>query len=350
MLLKTINTPRSFGLTAVRLMLLLAVTVGTALSVAPAHAQTNQLAEAKQVYQAGDFDRAAALFTEAYEAPSVTEDERIEALHYLGRVYIAQNEYGRAREAVEELVAYGPPIIELDPDIEAPPLMNIYYEVRTEADGFEVQKQDPGMKTLAIMDFTNSSVDDFERLEPLEQGFASMMINQLSGATDLKVVERERIQWLLQELGMQRDADVVDQSTAVRAGKLMGADAALFGAFTMHGKQMWLSARMVSVETGEVLLAEQVMGDADEFFEALEDLSMKVAQAISVTLDETQLGMNTDTRSLDAVLAYSNGLKLLEQNDYRAAYEKFNEALSYDPNYERARLKAESLTPVLAAR
>lgn len=326
------------------------VAVAMLLMAVPARAQLDQLAEAKQVYRSGDFEQSAELFREVYDSPSATDDQKIEALHYLGRVYIAQNEYDQARQAVAELIAKEPPIIELDPDIEAPPLMKIYYEVRKDHEGYEVQKRDPGMKTLAIMDFTNSSVDDFQRLEPLEQGFASMMINQLSGATDLKVVERERIQWLLDELKMQRDEDVVDQATAVRTGKLLGADAALFGAFTMHDKKMWLSARMVSVETGEILLAEQVMGDADEFFEAIEDLSMKVAQAISVTLDETELGARTETRSLDAMLSYSEGLKLLEQSDYRAAYEKFNEALSYDPDYEKAKLKAESLTPVLASR
>lgn len=321
-----------------------------ALLFAAVPAQAQDLAEAGEAFRAGDFDGAVQLYTAVYEDPSATKEEKKEALRYLGRLYVAQDEYARAREAVASLIESEPPLVELDPEEEPPPIMSIYYEVRKELEGYEVQKRDPGMKTLAVMDFTNSSVDDFERYDPLRQGFASMMINQLGGATDLKVVERERIQWLLNELEMQRDEEVVDQATAVRAGKLMGADAALFGAFTMHDGRVWLSARMVSVETGEVLLAEQVYGDADEFFDAIQDLSVKVAQAINVSLEETDLGVRKETRSLDAMLSYSEGLKLLEEGEYRSAYEKFNEALTFDPDYERARLKAESLSPMLASR
>ena len=146
--------------------------------------------------------------------------------------------------------------------------MKIYYEVRKDVDGYEVQKRDPGMKTLAIMDFTNSSITDKEDFDPLQQGLATLMIHNLNGATDLKVVERERIQWLLEEQALQRDTDVVDQQTAVRAGKLLGAHAVLFGGFIVNNRRMWVNARLVDVETGEILLTEQVNTRPDDFFEA----------------------------------------------------------------------------------
>lgn len=313
-------------------------------------AQMGPLEHAKGVYRDGDFDEAIQLFVEIYEDSAQPKEAKKEALHYLGRAYIARSEYEEARKTVAALLELEPPLVELDPDVEPPPLMDLYYELRTELEGYTVQTPQPGMKTLAIMDFTNSSVDDHERLEPLEQGFASMMINYLSGATDLKVIERERIQWLLEELEMQRDPDLIDQATAVETGKLMGANAVLFGAFTMHRKQLWMSARLVDVETGEILLAEQIFGKSDDFFESIQDLSMKVVQAINVTMEESDLGVRTETHSLDAMISYSEGLKLLERGDYRAAYEKFNEAVAYDPSYTRAKLKAESIMPMLAAR
>lgn len=326
------------------------LTIFAVIGVKPVFAQSQTFAEARNVYRSGDFDRAITMFEDVLEQSDASKADRKDALQYLGRAHIAKSNYEDAREVVESLIGLEPPLVELNPDIEPPPLMNIYYEVRKDAEGYAVQKADPGITTLAIMDFTNASVDDFERLEPLEQGFASMMINYLNGATDLKVVERERIQWLLQELQMQREGGVVDESSAVRMGKVMGAHAVLFGSYTMQGRQLWISARLVKVETGEVLLAEQVFGRADRFFEAIEDLSLKVTQAINVTLADADLGPRTETRSLDAMLSYSEGLKLLERGDYRAAYEKFNEALVYDPDYTRAQLKAESISPMLAVR
>ena len=74
-----------------------------------------------------------------------------------------------------------------------------------------------------------------------------------------------------------------------------------------------------------------------------------MARALNSGLTETEIGSRTETKSLDAMRAYSEGLKLLEKNDYRAAYEKFLEAQEFDPSYTRAKTKAESLQPVLAA-
>lgn len=54
-----------------------------------------------------------------------------------------------------------------------------------------------------------------------------------------------------------------------------------------------------------------------------------------------------ETRSLDAVLAYSQGLALLEEEKYQEAYDKFMQAVAYDPGYTRAQQKAESLRPML---
>jgi len=77
-------------------------------------------------------------------------------------------------------------------------------------------------------------------------------------------------------------------------------------------------------------------------------LSLKVAKAINVTLEEAKLGSQTDTPSLDAMMAYSDGLTLLEQGTHRAAYEKFLKAREYDPSYKQAQLKAKSIKPMLA--
>ena len=46
-------------------------------------------------------------------------------------------------------------------------------------------------------------------------------------------------------------------------------------------------------------------------------------------------------------MAYSVGLSYLEGNDYQKAYDKFEEALKIDPNYEKAKLKAQSIAPLL---
>lgn len=315
-------------------------------SVAPAQAQPAAFQDAQEAYEFAEFEKAIGLFSKVAQDTTVDSDIRREALRYLGRAYIARDKHDQAREAIKSLVQMEPPLVELDPDREPPTIMDLYYEVRQQMQGgYAIEKRGPGLQTLAIMDFTNASVDERERFGSLTKGFPSMMINYLSGATDLKVIERERIQWLLNELELQRKADVVDQSTAVRTGKLLGANAVLFGSYIVHEDQMWLSSRLVKVETGEILLAEKIFGEPDEFFGLVEELSLKVTRAINVEMEET---IGSETQSLDAMMAYSDGLVALENGNYRKAYEKFLQAQEYDPNYKRAEIKAQSLKPMLA--
>lgn len=333
----------------VHVVMLLAALSLVALSLAvPAQAQPATFEKAQEAYRFGEYETAVDLFSEVAQNSAIDKDIRREALHYLGRSFIARDKRDQAREAIRTLLELEPPLVELDPNVEPPPIMDLYYEVRKEMEGYAVQKADSGLQTLAIMDFSNSSVDEKERFDPLQKGFPAMMINYMSGATDLKVIERERIQWLLNELELQRQGDIVDQSTAVRTGKVLGANAVVFGSYTVHEDQMLLTARVVKVETSEIMLSEQAMGEPDEFFDLVKDLSMQITRAINVELEEDQLGAG-QTNSLDAMMAYSDGLDELEDGNYRAAYEQFLRAAELDPNYRQAELKAQSLHPMLAS-
>ena len=302
--------------------------------------------KAVEVYHSAEFDEAIKLFSAIAEDSGKNRLVRRDALHYLGRSYLAVRNDKEARTAVEQLTTLEPPRIDIDPDIELPQLLRLYYDVHKEKDGGYAYKDEAHISTLAIVDFTNQSIDDRERLAPLSKGFSSLMINQLSGATDLKVVERERISWLLDELDLQQDASRVDQQTAVRASRLLGAHMVLFGSYMKFGKTMNLSVRLVSVETGEILMTEQVKGKANDFLELAETLSLSIAQNINVSFSNNELGYrHRETKSLDALLSYSEGLDLLEKEDYRAAYEKFLDAYDQDPDYKRALLKAKSIEP-----
>jgi hypothetical protein len=160
---------------------------------------------------------------------------------------------------------------------------------------------------------------------------------------DLKVVERQRLKFILDELALQRDGNIVDQSTAVRVGKLLGAQSVLFGNFSVIGKRIDIGVRMVNVETSEVLLGDSEDGRLDDIFDLTKDLSLKIANAINVRLDEDVIEQSGESRNLDAMMAYQDGVRLLEQNQIAAAYNKFQQALDYDPSYAQAALRITSL-------
>lgn len=321
-----------------------------ALLVPPLQAQPAALQEAKEAYEVYEYERATDLFSEVAYDSEVEREVRREALQYLGRIYIGRDRREKARKVIESMVSLEPPPVELNPNRQPPPLMRLYYEVRKQqCGGYEVCGEGPGLQTLAIMDFRNRSVDQRERYAPLSKGFPSMMINYLNGVTNLKVIERERIQWVLDELKLQRKADIVDQSTAVETGKVMGATAVLFGTYIIQEDEMLLSARLVNVETSEIILSEKVKGESEEFFELVKKLSQSAARSINAETEETEIGEIGGTSLMDAQLSYLDGLNAQERGNYQKARKHFEQALEYDPNYTQAQNRLESLKPMLAS-
>ena len=318
------------------------------LLVGTTNAQTSpkeKLDQAEQYYKSAQFSNAINILNELAEDSSIDVGVRKDALRYLGRAYSAKGLYDKAKESITQLLKLEPPMIVFNPDYEPPVFMKLYYESRKEYSGsYAVERPDPGMKTMAIIDFKNRSVDHKAQYDPMEQGFADLMINRLNNSTNLKVIERERIQWILNEIKLQNQYDM---DGAVRLGKQLGVQTVLLGSFIIVGDQIWLGARLVKVETSEILLTDEIKGDLDDFFDLVDQLGQKIAKNIDVTLKKETKEDISEAPSLDAIMAYSVGLSYLEKEDYKNAYEKFEEALKIDPNYEKAKLKAQSITPLL---
>jgi len=304
-----------------------------------------KLDKAEDYYKAAQFDNAIDILQKLSSDSSIDNEIRKEAFRFLGRAYSAKGLYDKAKESIAQLLKLEPPMVVFNPDYEPPVFMKLYYEARKEYTGsYSIERPDPGMKTMAIIDFKNRSVDKKLQYDPMEKGFADLFINRLNNSTNLKVVERERIQWILDEIKLQ---DQYNMEGAVRAGKQLGVQTVLLGSFIILGDQIWLGARLVKVESSEILLTDDVKGDLDNFFDLVDQLGQKIADKINVTLKDVSKEEVSEAPTLDAIMSYSVGLSYLEREDYKNAYDKFEEALKYDPNYEKARLKAQSIAPLL---
>lgn len=306
-----------------------------------------KLKQAENYYKSAQFDNAIEILNTLSGDASVNEDIQKDALRFLGRAYTAKGLYEEAKTAILKLLELEPPMVMFNPDYEPPVFMKLYYESRKEFTGsYEVERPDPGMKTIAIIDFKNRSIDKKEQYDPMERGFADLTINRLSNSINLKVVERERIQWILDEIKLQ---DQYNMEGAVRMGKQLGVQTVLMGSFIIVKNEIWLGARLVKVETSEILFTDEIKGKLDDFFELVDGLSNKIAEKIDVVLKKQEdVGeVVPEAPSLDAVMAYSIGLSFLEKEDYKNAYAKFQEALKFDPNYEKAQLRAQTIAPLL---
>ncbi len=319
--------------------------------VALSHAQKagqSKMTAAMSYFDSAKYDEAIGLLSELAADTTVSKPDRREVMLRLGRSYLAKRLNDKAKDAITKLLALEPPVVTLDPDTECPNLLRMYYEARKSKSGTNaIERPDPGIKTIAILDFSNRSLDDKARFDPMEKGFAELMINQLKGSVNLKVVERERIQWILDEIALENNPGKFDVGSAVRVGKQLGVNSILLGSFIKFKDQIKILSRLVKVETSEILATDEMTGDVDKFFDLTEKLGIQVAKKINVAITQAEVSKGTETKSLDAMMTYSEGLVELEKGNYKGAFEKFMKALSLDPQYEKARKKADSLKPLL---
>jgi len=132
---------------------------------------------------------------------------------------------------------------------------------------------------VAVMYFDYQGKD--EELALLKKGLASMLISDLAGREPFSVIERERLEDVLGELKLQSSAKI-DQASAVKAGRLLGARYLVLGGFFDVLKTLRVDARVVEVETGKVLSSVGASGTPDAFL----SIEQKLATDLGTRLEE----------------------------------------------------------------
>lgn len=200
--------------------------------------------------------------------------------------------------------------------------------------------------TLAVLYFENQGNP---QLEPLKVGLSQMLITDLKGAGDVKLVERAQLQAILDELKLGHDG-ITDPKTAAQVGKLLGADTLLLGSYFELMGTLRMDARLVKVETGEVVHAHGVNDKTENFLSLEKQLAVSFREALTVTQPRgsgaaaavpaptlTVDVVRPDAKAMDAALAFSEGLILLDQKELGRARESFQKAVAADPRLDEAR-------------
>jgi TolB-like protein len=220
----------------------------------------------------------------------------------------------------------------------APPgLLRLYFEANPDL----IRQSTPN--TLAVLDLRNHSMTEHASMEPVGQGLAEVLIARLSGDSALTVVERERLDYVLQEIALPDS--LLDNATAVRAGRLLGAQNLLLGGFTRIKDRLRIDARLVRTETGEVLRTGSVEGKLDDVFALVEDLAEKMIPELAAAMGERS---QADTEFL-GFYEYALGLEALDTEDLSGAREHFERALAHAPDMKMAAERLDQLAPILAS-
>jgi TolB-like protein len=200
------------------------------------------------------------------------------------------------------------------------------------ATGRTVQGETP--QTLAILPFENNSITDSDHYAPLSKGLSAMLTTDLKKiGTSINLIERSKIETLLNEIALGQSGSI-DQSTAVRVGRVLGAQSIAFGSFLVLGNQVRIDARIVNVETSEVIMAESITGEKDAFLDLERELAHQIGASLRASLtDKSVLG--SQKGELEAALLFSKGIAALDKGRKDEARAYFLKCKQRDAAYHR---------------
>ena len=201
--------------------------------------------------------------------------------------------------------------------------------------------------TVAVLPFVNSAIGAAQNdLMPLSKGIADLLITELAQNTAIRVVERENLANILREQQLATDGRV-DDATAARVGKLLGAKHIVTGSFITNNRgAMVLTLKSVDTETGVVEWTHRGDGKTEEFL----DLVSKVAAATNSGLKLPAITLapaarqtseaRTEERKkvpFQAVMMYSRAIAAQDAGNKAEAVQLFQQTIDRFPNFEDAK-------------
>jgi TolB-like protein len=207
--------------------------------------------------------------------------------------------------------------------------------------------------TVAVLYFTNSALGaDNGNLAPLSKGVADLLISSLASNSNIRVVERDRIQSVLDEQKLATDGKL-DQATVVKVGKIVGAHHMVTGVFVteMTGDVMKLNARVFNTETSEIEQGDfSVTGKKSAIMPLIDQLGAKLNSGLRLPAipaparEEHQASAKKQEKvPFSAVMLYSRALDEKDHGNKEKAITLFKQSIAAFPAYEAPQAELKKL-------
>lgn len=313
-----------------------------------------QLAEAVNLYTELEFDRGLEVTDRLLARNDLSPNDSIAIFEVKSIITYAKGQQykNKAFDYLKNISRIGHCLIRLPREIWPTELRDKWYSLSRQKNLLTcpVESEESDIQTIAIMEFDNYSVGKYqEELGDLSKGLADFFEYDFSRFSDLKVVERDKIDYILKELKMVEEGKI-DKATAVKAGKILGAQMMVFGSITqIDDDNAVMLARAVNVETSEIMTIAEKRGKPN-FVEMEKELVKELADQLNlmVTDHNSHLIDESATTDMDAAKLYSMGLKYLDRYEYKKAYDFFKKAYEKDSNFAEAKRKMEVYKPLIS--
>ena len=190
--------------------------------------------------------------------------------------------------------------------------------------------------SIAVLYFVDAK--DRNNLTPLQKGLADMLITDLSQVKELTVVERARLQMLMQEMGLGMSG-LIDQRTAPKMGALLGAAQLVEGTLLDLGDNtLRIDAGLMDIKSKKMKPADKITGNLKEFYRIEKSLVFSIIDELGVKLSsqERKAIEKIPTKNMMAFMAYCRGLDFEDRGLWHQAQREFDAAVRYDPKFNLA--------------
>jgi TolB-like protein len=206
--------------------------------------------------------------------------------------------------------------------------------------GLRAQGRGPDTRPgIAVMPFDNggSYGQGKEDFDALQKGIAGMLISELAQNPAARVVEREDIQKLIEEQNLGA-AGRVDPQTAAKIGKLVGARYVVLGTFIDFYGDFRLDARLVNVETSEILKVEKDQAQRDHLFQIIQNVAGRLMKDANLPPLPRQASEQRMSRQVptEALTFYSRALLYQDRGQRDKAADMYQRAIAVFPEYAEA--------------
>jgi len=277
------------------------------------------------------------------QALAMDPNDGVAAL-YLGLTDEAANDISGARKAYEDYLRVGKTRSakkQIQDRLAALKLKEIQLAAKQALSHESELAGTPGPEnTVAVMPFTFSGSDT--SLKPLERGFAELVTTDLSHVSSLTVVERMRLQAVLDELMLQQHEGLAG-GTGVRLGHILQVRKIVAGSIQQQGNDLTTSALTVDASTSATTPAARDQQTVDNLFTMEKNIVLGLISNMNVQLTTAERNAieQRPTRSLAAFLSYSRGLELEDQGRFDEAGRLFDNAVRIDPTFGSAQVKSQ---------
>jgi tetratricopeptide (TPR) repeat protein len=198
--------------------------------------------------------------------------------------------------------------------------------------------------TIAVGNFDASHLPP--ELAPIARGLAEFTSIDLAKVEALTVLERLKLDLLLQELKLGTTG-YVDPASAPRLGLLMGTRKLVTGTVVGIGDEgLKLDGAIVNTADGATARPEGSEGQLKKFFKVQKEFVLKIIDELGITLSAAERDsiMKAPTESYLAFLAYCRGLDYESQGMYGSAEQEFRTAVEIDGDFQQAETQLQTLT------